>query len=68
MLAPNMITLVEGERRDLTVGYLKGAPGFYNFRLLASGGGGNASKLPFSFKMSINSKMIIHTCLYTTPL
>ena len=47
MLAPNMITLVEGERRDLTVGYLKGARGFYGFLLLASGDGGNASKLPF---------------------
>ena len=51
MLAPNMITLVEGERQDLTVGYLKGAPAFYDFMVLASGGGGNASKLPFSSKI-----------------
>ena len=56
MLAPSMITLVESERRDLTVGYIKGAPGFYGFLVLASGGGGNASKLPFSCKMSINPK------------
>ena len=47
MLAANMITLVEAERRDLTVGYLKGAPGFYGFMILASIGEGNASKLPF---------------------
>ena len=56
MLAPSMITLVESERQDLTVGYLKGAPGFYGFMVVASGGGGNVSKLPFSFKMSINPK------------
>ena len=55
MLAPNVITLVEGERRDLTVGYLKGAPSSFSFMVLASGGGGNGSKLPFSCKMSINS-------------
>ena len=45
MLAPSMISLVEGERRDLTVGYLKGAPSSFDFIVLASGGGGSASKL-----------------------
>ena len=53
MLAPNNITLVETERRDLTIGYLKGAPGFYGFMVLISGGGGNASKLPFSSKITL---------------
>ena len=62
MLAPSMITLVESERRDLTVGYLKGAPGLYGFMVVASGGGGNASKLPFSCKMSVNSKIISCVC------
>ena len=65
MLAPSMITLVESERRDLTVDYLKGAPAFYGFMVVASGGGGSASKLPFSCKMSENSKIISCVCEYS---
>ena len=44
MLAPRIITLVEAERRDLTIGYIKGRPSFFSFMVLASGGGGKASK------------------------
>ena len=45
MLAPSVITLVEAEVRDLTVGYIKGQPSVFSFNVVASGGGGNASKL-----------------------
>ena len=45
MMAPSVITIVEGDRRELTIGYIKGtSPADFNFEVHASGGGGNASK------------------------
>ena len=43
---PSVIRLVEAETRDIPVGYIKGTPPpFYAANIMATGGGGNASKL-----------------------
>ena len=44
--APSVMTIIEGERRNLTIGYIKGTPpAFFTFNVLVVGSGGNASKL-----------------------
>ena len=43
---PSVIRLVEAETRAIPVGYIKGTPPpFYAANIMATGGGGNASKL-----------------------
>ena len=43
---PSVIRLVEAETQDIPVGYIKGTPPpFYGLNVMATGGGGNASKL-----------------------
>ena len=44
-MAPSVITMIEGERRNLTIGYIKGTPpALFDVNVLVTSSGGNTSK------------------------